>query len=62
MAPESRRLNGVGRSRTGASSVNDRLKALSDRSGESSAGGSRFHVHGWSVDCETSLSSCSPGT
>jgi len=46
MAPESRRLNGVGRSRTGASSVNDRLKALSDRSGESSAGGSRFHVAG----------------
>ena len=41
-----------------------RLKALSDRSGGRSAGGSRFHVTatGWSVDCETALSSCSPGT
>ena len=37
------------------------LKALSDRSGDRSAGGRRFHACVWSVDCETSLSSCSPG-
>ena len=41
--------------------VSARLKALSDRSGDRSAGGRRFYVHGWSVDCETSLSSCIPG-
>jgi len=35
-----------------------RLKALSDGSGDRSAGGRRFHVAG-PVTCKTSLSSCS---
>jgi len=41
--------------------INARLKVLSYRSDDHSAGGRRFHVHGWFVDCETSLSSCSLG-
>ena len=38
-----------------------RLKALSDRSDDRTAAWWQTVPCGWSIDCETLLSSCSPG-